>query len=264
MPFCSISGQLLWSIILTHLLQQRVESFVPFPIKTVKAQTTTKTPAVTSTKATKFHWHGSSMSANDDDTVENNDIFDDWDQEETLLAMNLSPLPEKTVEQCLQRISDYTQSFPFAAVLPVQPLQYLPNSDGGVELKFLRKKTDIKSGIDGGIRFFVRQKAREASIDALSEIDEDEDLDEEPAHKAAVIEIVAKRNSKGQSISKIFAEKLVIQAFVKGMTMGADDVEGPRVVGTTTSSSSVMGPQTRFESPTKDMVKLKSIFHKWM
>jgi hypothetical protein len=205
------------------------------------------------------------MSASDDEAITNNEIADDWDQEETLLAMNLSPLPEKTVEQCLQRISDYTQSFPFAVILPVQPLQYLPTADGGVELKFLRKKTDTKSGIDGGIRFFVRKKEREPTVDALAdEEDEELDLDDEPSHPAVLIEIIAKRNSKGQSISKIFAEKLVIQAFVKGMTLGARDVEGPRSVGTTTTSSSAVGPKTRFESPTKDMVILESLFHKWM
>jgi hypothetical protein len=104
-------------------------------------------------------------------------------------------------------------------------------------------------------------------MDELPEVGEDEklDMDEEPSKQDVVIEIIAKRNSKGQSISKLFAEKLVIQAFVKGIIMGADDVEGPIAVGTTTSlASSKMLPTTRFESPTKDMVILESLFHKWM
>jgi hypothetical protein len=208
---------MLWATILTHISQQVVESFTAFPIRTSKTQTMTTTAAR----------YGSSMSAKENDTMGQHDSLREWDQEETLLAMNLSPLPDKPVGQCLQHITDYTQSFPFAVVLPVQPLLYLPTGDGGVELKFLRKKTDVKSGIDGGIRFFVRQRERESTMDELPEAGEDEklDMDEEPSKQDVVIEIIAKRNSKGQSISKLFAEKLVIQAFVKGIIMGAGDVE---------------------------------------
>jgi hypothetical protein len=207
-----------------------------------------------------------------------------WDQEETLLAMHLSPLPGKSLRDSLTRISEYAQSFPFAAVLPVQPLHYLPTEDGGVELKFLRKKTDIKSGVDGGIRFFIRPRQRRRQGDDNDNSDEDDDnsnydgtesngnrsSDEDGGTESSDnrsssiinsnnsdmgIEIIAKRNSQGQTIPKMFAEKLVIQAFVKGIT------QGERGAATATADES---RKTRFESPTKDMVALESVFHKWM
>ena len=81
----------------------------------------------------------------DDENDENEEKTErQWDDEESLLVMNLSPLPNVTPEDSLSRISQYIQSFPFAAVLPVQPLQALPTDDGGLEVKFLRKKTHIK------------------------------------------------------------------------------------------------------------------------
>ena len=107
-----------------------------------------------------------------------------WDDEESLLVMNLSPLPNVSCEDTLSRISQYIRSFPFAAVLPVQPLQALPTDDGGLELKFLRKKTNFKPGVDGGVRFFVKVR-------------DDGENDS--------IEVILKRNSEGQSIPKMFA-----------------------------------------------------------
>jgi hypothetical protein len=128
----------------------------------------------------------------------------------------------------------------------VQPLQYLPTDDG-VELRFLRKKTDMKSGIDGGIQFFIQVV--------------DKENDENDDTNSTTIEVIAKRNSKGQSIPKMFAEKLVIQAFVNGMTMG--DSEESSSTASSVSTSAVV-PKTRFDSPTKGMVTVESVFHKWM
>lgn len=118
----------------------------------------------------------------------------------------------------LERMSRYCQSFPFAAILPVQPLQYLPTPDGGVDVRFLRKKTREKGSIDGGMRFFVS-----------------EDRDG--------IDVVAKRNSQGQTVSKMFSEKLVVQSFLKRVTGEDVDKTSP--------------------FPT-DVVTLASVFHKWM
>jgi len=160
------------------------------------------------------------------------------DHEESLLVMNLSPLPNVSCEDSLSKISQYIRSFPFAAVLPVQPLQALPTDDGGLEIKFLRKKTHIKSGVDGGVRFFVQ--LRDGKKDS--------------------IEILVKRNSEGQSIPKMFAEKLIIQSFVKGMTLGSDYDSDDRK----DEPSSIKVPNTRIESPTKDMAKIQSVFHKWI
>ena len=151
--------------------------------------------------------------------------------------MNVSPLPNVSYDDSLSRISQYIRSFPFAAILPVQPLQQLPTDDGGLELRFLRKKTHIKPGVDGGIRFFVQRQEEDGKI-----------------------EILVKRNSDGQSVPKMFAEKLVVQSFAKGMALGSDlgnDDEDP-------ASSSIKVPKTRIESPTTDMVQIQSIFHKWI
>lgn len=110
--------------------------------------------------------------------------------------------------------------------------------EDGLEIKFLRKKTHIKSGVDGGVRFFVhRRDKRDDSI-----------------------EIVVKRNSDGQSIPKMFAEKLIVQSFVKGMAMGSDHGND----GGNDESSSIRIPNTRIESPTKGVAKIQSVFHKWI
>jgi hypothetical protein len=143
----------------------------------------------------------------------------DYSSEETLLCLNLSVLPNVSMNEAKKRVSNYCKSFPFAAVLPVQPLSYLPTTDDGVELLFLRKKTGEKSGVDGGMRFF---------LDATSEND---------------LEVIVKRKSLGQSITKIFAERLVTTSFVAGIS----------------------GEETeRFGKPPADVVRVQSVFHKWM
>jgi hypothetical protein len=142
-----------------------------------------------------------------------------YDEEETLLQMHLSVLPDIPMEIAIGRVSKYSQSFPFAAALPVQPLQYLPTPDGGVDVRFMRKKTQEKGSLDGGIRFFVSQAERGG------------------------IEVVAKRNSEGQTVSKMFSEKLVVQAFVKGISGETPDKTSP--------------------APT-DVAAMESVFHKWL
>lgn len=144
----------------------------------------------------------------------------DFDSEETLMQLHFTVNEGAEKETAIEKLSRYCQSFPFAAVLPVQPLQYLPTTDGGVEVKFLRKKTKEKGSMDGGIRFFVSPE-RDG------------------------IDVVAKRNSQGQTVSKMFSEKLVVQAFVKSVT-GKDD------------SSTTTNP------PPTDVASLSSVFHKWM
>ena len=142
----------------------------------------------------------------------------DYELEETLLRVHLSPRPGVDIDDALGMVSKYTTSFPFAAVLPVQPLNYLPTPDGGVDVKFLRKKTKEKGSLDGGIRFFIG-KERDG------------------------IEILAKRNSDGQTVPKIFSERLVVQAYAKGIS--GDEVE-------------------KTGMPPIEFVALDSIFHKWM
>ena len=87
-----------------------------------------------------------------------------------------------------------------------------------MDVRFLRKKTKEKGSLDGGIRFFVSED-REG------------------------IDIVAKRNSRGQTVSKIFSEKLVVQSFMKRISGEEVDPTSP--------------------APT-DIVSIESVFHKWM
>lgn len=62
------------------------------------------------------------------------------------LRINAAADPDAAIEA----VRAFVRSFPFAAVLPVQPLQYLPNDDGrGVKVTFLRKKTKEKGSQDG-------------------------------------------------------------------------------------------------------------------
>lgn len=143
--------------------------------------------------------------------------------EETLLRLRLSVKPNVGMDDALSEVQAYTQSFPFAAVLPVQPMQYLPTHDGGVDVLFLRKKTKEKGSVDGGIRFFV------------SSHDDGDD---------GGLEVLVKRNSQGQVVSKMFSEKLIVQNYVKGIS-GQDD-EG------------------RFGTAPTNAVAIESVFHKWL
>lgn len=141
-----------------------------------------------------------------------------YDKEETLMSLYFSINENVNKDEALTRVTRYCQSFPFAAVLPVQPLQYLPTDDGGVDVRFLRKKTKEKGSLDGGIRFFVSP-----------------DRDG--------VAVVAKRNSVGQTVPKMFSEKLVVQSFIKRVT--GDELE-------------------KTSPPPTDVVTLVSAFHKWM
>ena len=141
--------------------------------------------------------------------------------EETLLKLHLTVLDNVDPGMAMAVVQKYTQSFPFSAILPVQPLQYLPTHDGGVDILFLRKKTQDKGSVDGGMRFFVRP----------------------PVDGEDGIEVQVKRNSKGQSVSKMFTEKLVVQAYCDGIA-GKDEARTGR-------------------APT-DFVSVLSVFHKWM
>ena len=155
------------------------------------------------------------------------------DEEEILLKVSLSINDKYSIEDATPVIQNYMTSFPFSAVLPVQPLTYTPRDDGmGVKVAFLRKKTQEKSSYDGGIDF-------------LLSVDEDEKSSQS---NRARVNIVATRVSKGQFVSKIFSEGMVVKAFVNGLNNGETD--GGRVG---------LGYDQLME-----MTSVESTFHLWM
>mmetsp|Transcript_9047 Transcript_9047/g.15733 ORF Transcript_9047/g.15733 Transcript_9047/m.15733 type:complete len:236 (-) Transcript_9047:441-1148(-) len=146
------------------------------------------------------------------------DVHED-EAEETLLRINFSyPTSSTSTDDdkgslALAAVQKYTKSFPFAAVLPVQPLTYLPVKmpDGtpAVKVTFLRKKTAEKGSMDGGMIF-------SSSLVSEEDYDEDGKLD----NYKKMIQLTAWRVSKGQTVSKIFSEKQVVLAFVRGLSEG--------------------------------------------
>ena len=91
-----------------------------------------------------------------------------------------------------------------------------------LKVTFLRKKTDDKDSKDGGMIFHC-------------ELASDDEVDEHDlgGDNRGGIKLVAKRISKGQTLSKVFSEKLIIMAFVKGLSeakgrdilMGGGDIQ---------------------------------------
>ena len=185
--------------------------------------------------------------------------------EETILRINFS-FDSHNGTSALAAVRMYTKSFPFAAVLPVQPLTYIPGKrvfqeflvnyyhfssrvnlcilpiiytpivkmpDGNpaVRVSFLRKPTAEKGGTDGGILF-------SSSLVSEEDCDEDGILDN---YKQS-IQLSAWRITKGQTVSKYFSEKQIVQSFVKGL-------------------SEDRGEQLLRESGN---VEVESVFHLWM
>ena len=131
--------------------------------------------------------------------------------EEILLKIDFSSILD--TESALEKLRAYLRRFPFSAVLPVQPLTYLP-SDNGVTVTFLRKKTAEKGSEDGGLIL-------DAVVDddaPLSTTAEDDDA------KRSRFKLIVTRNSGGQTVSKVFSEGLVVQALVKRLGGDQDEI----------------------------------------
>uniref|UniRef100_A0A7S1ZI09 Uncharacterized protein n=1 Tax=Trieres chinensis TaxID=1514140 RepID=A0A7S1ZI09_TRICV len=144
------------------------------------------------------------------------------------LDLSVSLGADETI--ALEAVRSFVRSFPFSAVLPVQPLNYLPSDDGkGVRVSFLRKKTKEKGSIDGGIDF------------SIFLTDAEDNSEEKPEQKR--IRVEARRDPKGQTVSKVFSEMLIMKAFVKAIT--GEDTE-------------------RSDDKLSDLVLVESIFHEWM
>lgn len=155
-------------------------------------------------------------------------------EEEILMKISLSLNQNLNTDkvEATEIILKYLSSFPFSAVLPVQPLTYTPLMNAkGVKVSFLRKKTEEKSSQDGGIEF------------RIFVVDQNEEDNE-----SARINIVARRDSEGQFISKIFSEGAIIKSFVSGLNHGEE--EGGRVgIG---------------HDKLMQICSIQSIYHKWM
>jgi hypothetical protein len=217
----------------------------------------------------------------------------DYSTEEILLCLHLEVLSESGVSlsDALEQVQAYTQSFPFAAVLPVQPLSYLPitkatatapatapATGGGVEIKFLRKKTDEKSGTEGGLCFFidtlgaVKEAAAAAATAAADEAEADKDMDMDNDDKnSRMIVLTVKRNSAGQTIRKIIAERLVITSYVASLTAGSGngdsdsdgDSDGAPALPLSPPGATVI-TGSRPSPVAENVVRVTSLFHKWM
>mmetsp|Transcript_3336 Transcript_3336/g.7659 ORF Transcript_3336/g.7659 Transcript_3336/m.7659 type:complete len:227 (-) Transcript_3336:95-775(-) len=180
------------------------------------------------------HLVGSACLRSSSNPDSESDSAQDTSPEETLLRMNLSINAAADPDAAIEAVRAYVRSFPFAAILPVQPLQYVPSDDGlGVKVTFLRKKTKEKGSQDGGIDF---------SIEFTSPEDEEEGgVGMGPLGRR--IRVVATRISEGQTVSKMFSEKLIVTEFVKGIS-GSE-------------------PERSSEMLSK-LVSVDSVFHKWM
>ena len=251
------------------------------------------------------------------DKNNNSDMNDPWDddrddsvsgihgnplEEETLLRISMMALPQvpsppsmicdydnnnaehvlqqqQQQDHAIEQVSKFCEAFPFAAILPVQPLQYfpidIPNNDyynvttklsssieceeehqtrkyqrrRCVEIQFLRKKTPERGSIDGGIRFYIQPIVHnsacvEENYDEHDDDSGDDDSDRLRQQQDPMIELIAKRNGQGQVITKIFAEKLIITNFVAsflGTTKATTEMMNTEA-NTETTSSSVVTP----------------------
>mmetsp|Transcript_45740 Transcript_45740/g.92327 ORF Transcript_45740/g.92327 Transcript_45740/m.92327 type:complete len:192 (+) Transcript_45740:85-660(+) len=104
------------------------------------------------------------------------------------------------LKETKNKVVGWLQSFPFASSLPMQPMSYTPNEDG-IDLVFRRKKTVEKSGKDGGLCFQVQ-------------------VDSSDEHSVLVLE--AYRDQEGQSVSKGFSEKMVLNKMLEALTSQRD------------------------------------------
>ena len=140
--------------------------------------------------------------------------------DDVIMIIGLSSI--KSIDDAMESMRSYIRKYPFSVVLPVQPLNYLP-SETGVDVTFLRKKTQGKGSKDGGMAFDV----------IPSEINDESSND---STERCRFQLIGKRVTEGQSISKVFSEKTVVNSIVKSLDGDQDDVG----------------------------VRVESIFHRWL
>jgi hypothetical protein len=170
------------------------------------------------------------------------------DPEEILLRMHLMVGGESIDPNvACSQIIRYIQTFPFAAILPVQPMRYHVTQNG-IDVMFLRKKTLEKNSIDGGLQFQVTpvvtssagtrsSSSSSSSSTSTSSVDDNHRYGD---GKHNMIQVQVTRISEGQSITKVFSEKLLVLAFCDGMF------------------------SKKTNNSLTNYVSLWSVFHKWL
>lgn len=146
----------------------------------------------------------------------------------------------RTDHRFVEELRAYVRSFPFAAILPVQPMQYLP-TELGVTIAFMRKKTAEKGMQDGGIQIDIidTKGGVEAESDEEEVIPEGEEASIGSEH--SFVQLTASRIAEGQTVSKIFSEKIVAVKLLEGIRMWLTEQDGAL-----------------------SDVELTSVYHKWM
>jgi hypothetical protein len=233
----------------------------------------------------------------DDKSESVQDVVAEFDHEETLLRIAMTiQIPQsqdsngdiissddamsgslQLQDQAIEYVSKFCQSFPFAAVLPVQPLQYFPtptrtDREKCIEVQFLRKKTPERGSMDGGIRFYIQplHGLRKNSND-----DEDDHTNEQDQRNYNNrIELIAKRNSQGQVITKHMAEQILIVNFVASFLgntntttrfTGTSSDQDSTNTNVNTNQKRILQLPLRHPSPiAQNIVELQSMYHKWM
>ena len=145
----------------------------------------------------------------------------DEEDDPTLLSVRSSTDDAAALPEAKAELISWLRGFPFAASLPVQPLNFAYPEDG-VHVQFRRKKTEGKEGKDGGIRIRVKDTVA-ANGDGAGEL-----------HLAAI------RDSEGQFISKSIAEKKLLNDLANALTTAM-----PSMGLVVTSVSSFYGWQQR-------------------
>ena len=140
----------------------------------------------------------------------------------TLLSVRCNADDAAALAGAKAELISWIRGFPFAASLPVQPLNFAYPEDG-LDVQFRRKKTEGKDGKDGGIRIRVTDTLAASGDGAGAEL-----------HLAAI------RDSEGQFISKSIAEKKLLNDLANALTSAM-----PSMGLVVTSVSSFYGWQQR-------------------
>jgi hypothetical protein len=143
----------------------------------------------------------------------------------------------------------------------VRTLLDLPTDAGGVEIKFLRKKTDEKSGTDGGLCFFIETGIDDAGTALDSATADDMDNDDKSSR---MISVTVKRNSAGQTIRKIIAERLVVTSYVASLTATGNSQDDAPATITPGRTAGAIITGSRPSPVAEQVVRVTSLFHKWM